>query len=96
MIGVFVEFEYGEDFDGARLTEIAHGARATFDGMRGLRQKTFTIDLPSRRATNVYVWESEEAAQAFFDEERVRHIADLYGVEPSVRFVEIPELVVNG
>jgi heme-degrading monooxygenase HmoA len=95
MVGVFVEFEYGDDFDGARLTEIAHGARATFEGMRGLRQKTFTIDESSRRATNVYVWESEEDARAFFDEQRVRHIAGLYGAEPTVRFVEIPELVVN-
>jgi heme-degrading monooxygenase HmoA len=96
MVGVFVEFEYGDGFDGARLTEIAHGARATFQGMRGLRQKTFTIDESSRRATNVYVWESEEDARAFFDEERVQHIAQLYGVEPSVTFVEIAELVVNG
>jgi hypothetical protein len=95
MVGVFVEFEYGDDFDSARLTEVAHGARATFEGMQGLRQKTFTIDESSRRATNVYVWESEEAARSFFDEQRVRHIADLYGVEPTVRFVEIPELVVN-
>jgi heme-degrading monooxygenase HmoA len=95
MLGVFVEFQYGDDFDGARIAEIAHGARATFEGMQGLHQKAFTIDEANRRATNLYVWESEEDARAFFADERVEHIAGLYGVRPTLRFVEIPELVVN-
>jgi heme-degrading monooxygenase HmoA len=95
MLGVLVEFRYEGDFDGARLAEIAHGARTGFEGMPGLRQKAFTIDEENRRATNLYVWESEDRARAFFDDERLEHIAGLYGVRPTVTFVEIPELVVN-
>lgn len=96
MLGVIVDFQYGDDFDRARVVEIAHGARGRFEGMPGLRQKTFTLDEEGRRATNVYLWPSEDAARAFFTEEQVDRIAGLYGVRPTVTFVEVVELVDNG
>lgn len=96
MLGVIVEFEYADGFDRDRLEGIAHAARARFEGMAGLRQKAFTVDEPNRRATNVYLWHSEEAAHAFFTEEQVERIAGLYGVRPTIRFVELAELVDNG
>jgi heme-degrading monooxygenase HmoA len=95
MVGVIVDFEYGDDFDAARVAAIAHEARGRFEGMPALRQKAFTLDEANRRATNVYVWDSEEAARAFFDDALVERITGLYGVRPTVRFVEIAELVVN-
>jgi heme-degrading monooxygenase HmoA len=98
MLGVIVEFRYGDgdDFDRERVLEIAHGARGRFAGMQGLRQKAFTLDEEGRRATNVYLWHSEDAARAFFTEEQVDRIAGLYGVRPTVTFVEVVELVDNG
>jgi heme-degrading monooxygenase HmoA len=93
---VLVELQYGDDFDRARIEAIAREARARFEGMPGLRQKAFTVDEEGRRATNVYLWESEEAARAFFDEALVDRIAGLYGVHPSIRFVDVAELVDNG
>jgi len=93
---VIVEFQYGDDFDRARVAEIARGARGRFEGLPRLRQKAFTIDEQNRRATNVYLWESEDAARGFFNDELVDRVTGLYGVRPTVTFVEVAELVDNG
>jgi hypothetical protein len=96
MHSVIVEFQYGEEFDRARIAEIARQARGRFEGMPQLRQKTFTIDDQNRRATNVYLWESEDAARGFFDDELVDRVTGLYGVRPTLSFVEVAEFVDNG
>ena len=96
MQGVIVQFQYGDDFDAARIAGIAHEARGAFEGMPGLRQKAFTVDEQGRRATNVYLWDSEDAARAFFDDALVERVTGLYGVRPTVSFVDVAELVDNG
>jgi heme-degrading monooxygenase HmoA len=95
MQGVIVELQYGDDFDRARLEGIAREARGRFEGMPGLRQKAFTLDEEGRRATNVYLWESDEAAREFFSDELRDLVTQLYGVRPTIRFVEVAELVDN-
>jgi Putative mono-oxygenase ydhR len=96
MQGVIVEFQYADDFDGSKIAVIAREARARFEGMPGLRQKAFTVDEQNRRATNVYLWDSDAAARDFFDDALVERVTGLYGVRPTVTFVEVAELVDNG
>jgi heme-degrading monooxygenase HmoA len=95
VIGVNVTFQYGEDFDHARVISIAESARGTFEGMPGLRSKAFTVDDARRRAMNFYVWESADAAKRFFSDELRERVTGLYGVKPTIDFVEIAELVDN-
>ena len=57
MIGVNVTFQYEDSFDRARVIGVADNARATFEGMPGLRFKFFTLDESARRANNFYVWD---------------------------------------
>lgn len=95
MIGVSVTFQYGEDFDHARVVAIADNARGTFEGMPGLRSKAFTVDDAGQRAMNFYVWESADAAKSFFSDEMRERVTGLYGVEPTIDFVEIAQLVDN-
>jgi len=95
MIGVIVTFRYGENFDEQTVRKIAESARVRFEGMPGLRSKAFTFSPEKRRATNVYVWDSAEAAKAFFTDEMVQRVTGLYGVRPEVEFVEIAALVEN-
>ena len=95
MIGVFVTFSYGDDFDERAVRKIAETARVRFEGMPGLRSKAFTLNSGKREATNFYVWESEDAARAFFTDELVERVTGLYGVRPSVEFVQIATLVEN-
>jgi len=95
MIGVNVTFSYDGDFDRARVLGVAQNARAMFEGMPGLRFKFFTFDEKQQRATNFYVWESKDAAERFFSDELRERVTGLYGVGPSVDFVEIAEIVDN-
>ena len=95
MQGVIVEFQFADDFDESKIAGIAREARGRFEGMPGLRQKAFTVDRKNHRATNVYLWESEEAARGFFSDELVERVTGLYGVRPTVTFVEVAELVDN-
>jgi heme-degrading monooxygenase HmoA len=98
MIGVFVTFRYGENFDERtvqKIQKIAESARALFEGMPGLRSKAFTFSPKTHEATNFYVWDSEETAKAFFTDELIEKVTGLYGVRPSVNFVQIATLVDN-
>ncbi len=95
MIGVFVTFRYEDGMDVRAVSEIATAAGERFRGMPGLRSKAFTVDSEESTATNFYVWESEEAARAFFTPELVERVTGLYGVAPSIRFVQIAEMVEN-
>jgi heme-degrading monooxygenase HmoA len=95
MIGVFVTFHYGDNFDERGVRKIAETARARFEGMPGLRSKVFTLNAAKREATNFYVWDSEDAAKAFFSDELLERVTGLYGVRPSVEFVQIATLVEN-
>jgi hypothetical protein len=95
MIAVLVRFRYESGFSEARLRQVAEAARAKFEGVSGLRSKAFTIDPVNREALNFYVWESEEAAKAFFSQELIDRVTELYGVRPDVQFVELAVLVEN-
>ena len=95
MIGVFVTFRYGDNFNEQTVRKIAETARAKFEGMAGLRSKVFTLNSAKREAVNFYVWDSEDAAKAFFSEELLERVTGLYSVRPSVEFVQIATLVEN-
>ena len=96
MIGVLVTFLYDDDsFDEASLRKIAETARAKFEGLPGLRSKAFTLHSERRAAVNFYVWDSEDAARAFFTDQLLERVAALYGVRPRVEFVQIAALVEN-
>jgi hypothetical protein len=95
MIGVFVTFVYGDNFNEQSVRRIAENSRAKFEGMAALRSKAFTFNSAKREATNFYVWDSEDAAKAFFTEELLERVTGLYGVRPDVEFVQIATLVEN-
>lgn len=93
MIAVLVRFHYENGFNEARVRQVAEAARAKFEGMPGLRSKAFTIDPANREALNFYVWDSEEAARAFFSPQLVDRVTELYGVRPTLQFVAVAALV---
>jgi hypothetical protein len=95
MIGVLVTFRYGDNFDERAVRKIAETARARFEGMPGLHSKVFTVNAGKHEATNSYVWDSEDAAKAFFSDALLERVTGLYGVRPGVEFVQIAALVEN-
>jgi heme-degrading monooxygenase HmoA len=95
MIGVFVTFNYDDGVDADAVARIAETAAASFRGMPGLRSKAFTVDEETGAAINFYVWDSEQTARAFFTDALTQRVTALYGAAPSIRFVQIAELVDN-
>jgi heme-degrading monooxygenase HmoA len=95
MTGTIVTFQYLGAFDAAKLRKIAEMARPRFESMPGLRSKVFTLNPKAHQVVNVYVWDSEEAARTFFNEELLQRVTALYGMRPSIAFVEIAALVDN-
>ena len=95
MIGVYVTFQYEDDFERDRVINVADKARTMFEGMPGLRFKFFTFDESQKRARNFYVWQSRESAEGFFTDELRARVTELYGVAPAIDFVEIAQIVDN-
>ena len=95
MIGVIVTLRLGDRFDEQAVRKIAENARPMFEGMQGLRSKAFTFNAAKREALNFYVWDSEDAAKAFFNDQLLERVTGLYGVRPTVEIVQIATLVEN-
>jgi len=95
MVGVFVTFRFGDDFDEQAVRKIAETARARFEAMPGLRSKAFTVNPGEREATKFCVRDSEDAAKAFFNDALLERVTRFYGVRPSVELVRIATLVEN-
>ncbi len=95
MIGVLVTFTQTDKFDRSSLAKIADESRGTFEGMPGLRFKSFTLDDDGLQARNFYVWDDEEKARAFFTEELVDTVTGIYGVPPKIEYLDIVGFVDN-
>ncbi len=95
MIVVRLRFQFENEFNEARLQQIAEGARSKFEGLPGLRFKAWTVDAARRQALNFYVWESEDAARMFYSPQTIDEVAKIYGVRPSIDYVKLAALVEN-
>ena len=95
MIGVLVTFTQTDKFDRSSLAKIADESRGTFEGMPGLRFKSFTVDDDGLQAINFYLWDDEEKARAFFTEELVDRVTGIYGVAPKIEYLDMLGFVDN-
>ena len=95
MIATIVTFTSPAGFDPEELRGIADDSRPKFEALPGLRSKLFSLDADGRHARNVYLWDDEAAARAFFDDELTALVTKLYGVTPTIEFVEVLGYVDN-
>ena len=95
MIGVFVTFRYVDNSMsepcGRLLRAHAHSLREC----PGCARRLFTLNSAKCEAHEFCVWDSEDAAKAFFTEELLERLTDLYGVRAGLEFVQIATLVEN-
>lgn len=89
MMVVTVTFALGEAFDAEQLQRIAERAAPRFEGVPGLCSKTFTVDPVRRVAVNLYLWDDDAAARAFFDGALRDHVTRIYGVPPDIHFMPV-------
>lgn len=64
-------------------------ARGTFEGMPGLRFRSFTLDDDGLQARNLYVWDDEEKARGFFTKELVDRVTGICGVAPEIDYLDV-------
>ena len=95
MIGVIVTIGPSKDLNRERATAVAEQEGPKFEGIDGLQSKVFMWNDETRTVTNTYVWESEQAARAFFTPELKAKVIELYGAEPNVQFTEVSALIEN-
>jgi heme-degrading monooxygenase HmoA len=95
MIGAILTFRYDENFDEQAIRNIADASQGKFKGMPGLRSKAYTVNAEKQEAINFYIWDSEEAARAFYTDEQMERIAGHYKSRPDLTFVQIAALVEN-
>jgi hypothetical protein len=95
MIGVIVTIGPDSEVTRERASAVAEQEGPKFEGMDGLQSKVFMWNDETGTVTNTYVWDSEQAARAFFTPELKAKITELYGVEPNVQFAEVSALIDN-
>ena len=94
MIGVLVTFTQTDKLDPSTVAKIADEERGKFEGMPGLRFKSFLLD-DDGQARSFYLWDDEEKARAFFTEEVVDMVTGIYGVAPKIEYLDVLEFVNN-
>jgi len=95
MIGVIVTIGPAAELTRERASAVAEQEGPKFEGMDGLQSKVFMWNDESGTVTSTYVWDSEQAARAFFTPELKAKVIELYGAEPNVQFAEVSALVDN-
>ncbi len=95
MIAMLVTFAPSDQFDRSTVEKIADELRGPFEGMAGLRFKSFMLDESSGQAKNFYVWDDEAKARSFFTEEIVAKVTGIYGVPPEVEYLDVVGFVDN-
>lgn len=92
MVVVQVLFQVGQIDDPTALAERSAGR---FRGLPGLLSKHYLHEPASGLFGGMYVWESREAAEAFYTPEWRAAIARAYGSEPMVRIFDVPLVIDN-
>src|SRR5262245_30406511 len=95
MIGVIVTIGPEAELTRERASAVAEQEGPKFEEIDGLRSKVFMWNDETGTVTNTYIWDSEEAARAFFKPELKALVTELYGAEPQVQFAEVSALIDN-
>ena len=96
MIATIVTFRHSADaYDRARFEAINRTTAPKYEGLEGLVGKAYWYDNDVCENGGIYVWTSREAAEATHDEAHLQRLTELYGVRPTVRWLDVPVFVDN-
>ena len=95
MIGVLVSWDLEMPVYREALIEKFQARRALADGVPDLYFKAYWIDEQRGEYGGFYLWESRQAAEAFYSPEWVDRATAHYGSRPEIRYLEVPLLVNN-
>ncbi len=96
MIAALVLFHRQEVLPREEAVRAFETTAPRYRGVPGLRFKAYLRAEVGADLGGVYLWESREAAERFYSPEWRRAAAERYGVEPEIRYFEVPLTVDNG
>jgi len=94
MIVAIVKFKLPKSVDLKQATDLFKGSAPRYRGMPGLVRKYYLFD-EAGTAGGCYLWESRAAAEAVYNAEWRKMIAERYGAEPTIEYFEAPVVVDN-
>ncbi|MGE3076317.1 MAG: YdhR family protein [Dehalococcoidia bacterium] len=96
VIATVVTFRHTQkSYDRTRLEAINRSTAPKYAGLDGLVSKAYWYDDAALENGGIYLWSSREAAEATHDEAHLARLEELYGVRPSVRWMDVPVFVNN-
>lgn len=95
MIIVFVRFSLPANCNRAAIAQDFVNISAMFHDIPGLLRKYFILAEDQPVAGGIYLWESREAAAAFYNDNFKLIIKERYGTIPEITFFDCPIVVDN-
>lgn len=94
MITAIVRFQLPPGTDAQLAAEAFRNSAPRYQGVPGLIRKYYIYDGAAQIGGGCYLWESRKAAEAFYNADWRRRIAELYS-DPELCFFETPVVVDN-
>ena len=95
VITAIVRFPLPASVTADQYREMCRHAAPDFRKPAGLLSKQFLLAEDGRGGGGVYLWESREAAEAFYTAGFRALIRERFGVEPQITYFETPVVVDN-
>ena len=88
MVTVIVRYKTPKRYTTEEISAILQfGAEHMFKGLPQLYSKQFCFDVESSEGVSVYLWESTEAAESFFNEQFLESFQQGMGAVPTVEYL---------
>ena len=94
MITVIVKFKLPGETTLKEATAKFQASAPSYSGVPGLVRKYYLYN-EDGTAGGAYLWESRQAAEAFYDAAWQKMVTERYGAPPDIQFFESPVIVDN-
>lgn len=81
------------DIDGLKQKMLATAPK--YEGLDGLTRKYYVLTEDNKHGGGIYLWESREKADAWYNDEWKRYMTEAWGEEPLVEYLDCPIVVDN-
>lgn len=95
MIAALVLFGTNGQLSLEQATERFTTTASSYRGRDGLHSKAYIYGDDGTELGGFYIWESREAAEALYTDAWRARAREIYGVDPVVRYFEVPILIEN-
>ena len=68
---------------------------AKYEGLDGLTRKYYIMTEDNQHAGGIYLWESREQAEAWYNEDWMKYMTEAWGEAPLVEYLDCPIVVDN-